>query len=886
MYIEGRIVSGRGHDLRHSKADTVTLFLVFFFLVFSPLQAGTTGKIRGLVKDASTGDPLFGVSVYIEGTSKGALTDPDGNYVILNVPAGTWTLIASVIGRRTVRSEEVRIMADLTTRVDFSLQAEAVELPGMTVVAERPIIQKDLTSSMKVLSQKEIETLPVYSLEDVLKIQPGFSVDAENEIHVRGGRSNELTYYIDGFLVEDPLFGGFGANINNDAIQELEVLSGTFNAEYGDALSGVVNIITREGGEDFAGMVEYESPVLGDGPYRKKDWAGAGIDSQRDPQTGESLYDPLDVFDLDFAPFNPGIVSALFSGPLPHAGASFFASYRSTNENSWLPFGYGLANDLQGKLTMKPTGVTKLTVTGQHTEETSLGYSHSWKYRPQNRASAESTSDRLGISFTHSLSERLYYSILASKTRIGYDTNVGGKLPGEYEEWGTDPSLSFVVRGDDAIYRRGETTTWYAKGDVTYQWTKRHNVKSGMEAKLHDIGHYEVVEPWKRENGDFALEDSYTEKPLELGLFVQDKVEFDYFIFNAGLRFDYLNPRSKMWEDVENPESPLVPVPAKFQVSPRLGLSHPITERTMLYFSYGRFFQTPSYDVFYSNARNLDPERLKDLRFGIVGNRDLEPQRTTAFEFGLRQQIDARTGLSVTAFNKDITGLVGTDQERVTGERYTYNYVIYTIIDYANVKGIELSLERRRGRHFGANLNYTLSLAKGNRSFPLEGYYNVTQELPEEQQEFYLDFDRRHVLSAAVTLALPRGEGPMLLGVRPLENSSLDIIFQYASGLPYTPSAGIETELPEKNSARMPWTGTIDLHFERRFPMGSVTSSFFAEVTNLTDRLNVVRVDPITGDVWQVGILGGASPEHLDAAYNPSDVGPPRRVRLGVRSEF
>jgi hypothetical protein len=248
----------------------------------------------------------------------------------------------------------------------------------------------------------------------------------------------------------------------------------------------------------------------------------------------------------------------------------------------------------------------------------------------------------------------------------------------------------------------------------------------------------------------------------------------------------------------------------------------------------------------------------------------------------VRQQIDARTGLSLTAFNKDITGLLGTDEVRT----YPYNYFIYTIIDYANVKGIEISLERRRDRHFGANVNYTLSVAKGNNSFPLQSYFNALSEMPEEQQEFYLDFDRRHVLSADVTLALPKGEGPELFGIRPLENASLDIIVQYASGLPYTPSAGIEAELTERNSARMPWTGTVDLHIEKRFVARHFTSSIFAEITNLTDRLNVVRVDPLTGDVWQVGILGGASPEHLDIAFNPADVGPPRRLRLGVRSEF
>lgn len=872
--------------MRNITLIVYALILVLPVLVPIKSHAGTTGKITGIVKDATTGDPIPGASVYIEDTSYGTLTGDDGSYIILNVPAGLKTVIASIIGHRTVSIEEVRVMADLTTRVDFELPTEVLELPGMTVLAERPIVQKDLTSSMKIISQKEIESLPVLDLEDVLKIQPGFSVDAANEIHVRGGRSNELNYYIDGFLVEDPLFGGFGATVNNDAIEELEVLSGTFNAEYGDALSGVVNIITREGSSELSGMIEYESAMLNEGPYRRKDWAGQSIDSQRDEVTGESLYEPVDVFDLDFAPAYPGIVSAYLSGGVPGIESNFFLSFRSTNENSWLPFGYDLEDDFQWKMTTRPVKEIKVTVTGQHTREDRLNYSHAWKYRPLNKASSHNTSNRVGISLTHSLSERLYYTVLASGTRLGFDTNVAGKTPDQYEEWGSDPSLSFIVKGDDSIFRTGRTKTWYTRGDVTYQWTEKHNIKSGVESKIHRIELFEVIEPWKREGESFALEDRYSRSPVEFSAFVQDKIEFDYFIFNAGLRFDYVNPRTRMWSDLENPESQLVKVGAKHQLSPRLGLSHPITDRTMLYFSYGRFLQTPSYDAFYSKSRNLDPENLKELKFGLVGNSDLDVQRTTAYEFGLRQELNPRTGLNITAFNRDITGLLGTELVRVTGEKYPYQYVIYSIIDYANVKGIEFSLERRRGRHFGANVNYTLSVAKGNRSDPLEGYFNVLTEQPEEQQEFFLDFDRRHVLSADVTLALLEGDGPRILGVFPFENTTLNVIIQYASGLPYTPFTETGELLAEKNSARKPWTGTIDLHLEKNLTSSRVKHSVFLEIINLTDRLNVLRVDPITGDVWQVGILGGASAENLDVAFNPADVGPPRIWRLGLRSQF
>ncbi len=859
-----------------------------FLLLLTPtlLLSGTTGKITGTVTDASTGEPISGASIYVEGTSIGTLTAEDGSYLLLLVPPGLKTVVSSIIGHTTWKKEGVRVMVDLTTRVDFSLSPEVLELPGQTVVAERPIIQKDMTSSIKVLSQQDIESLPVQDLTDVLKIQPGFSVGVGNEIHVRGGRADELNYYIDGFLVENPLFGGFGATMNNDAIEELEVLSGTFNAEYGDALSGVVNIITREGGDEWSGMVEYESEMLNSSPYRRKDWAGPGIDSQRDVTTDVSLYEVPDVFDLDVAPSYPGIISTFLAGPIPHIDASVFTSFRTTNENSWLPFGYDLKDDFQWKLTTRPARTLKLAFTGQHTREDDLNYSHSWKYRPDNRATNHDTSNRVGISLTHSLSDRLYYNILTSKTRLGFDTNVGGKLPEEYEEWGTDPSLSFYVKGDEDIYRKGTSTTWYTKGDFTYQWTKKHNIKSGVEAKLHRIQFREVIEPWKRNGDDFALEDLYTQKPVEFAAFVQDKIEYDYFIFNAGLRFDYMNPRTKMWEDVDNPESPLVDVPTKYQVSPRLGLSHPVTDRTVLYFSYGRFFQTPSFDAYYSKSRNLDPENLKDLKYGLVGNRDLDVQRTTAYEFGLRQEINPKTGLNITAFNKDITGLLGTELVRVTGDLYTYNYVIYTIIDYANVKGIEISLERRRGKHFGLNANYTLSVAKGNRSFPLEGFFNVQTEQPEEQQEFFLDFDRRHVLSADVNLYLSRGEGPRFLGFFPLENTSLNIIAQYYSGLPYTPFTEIGQTLAKKNSARMPWTGTLDLHLEKILSTGNFRNILFLEVINLTNRLNVRMVDTASGDVWQVGTRGGASPENIDIAFNPADVGPPRIFRLGVRSQF
>jgi len=321
----------------------------------------------------------------------------------------------------------------------------------------------------------------------------------------------------------------------------------------------------------------------------------------------------------------------------------------------------------------------------------------------------------------------------------------------------------------------------------------------------------------------------------------------------------------------------------KGQLSPRIGLSQPITDRSIIYFSYGHFFQNPDYELFYSSTRNLDPANLVALDFGLVGNRNIEPQKTVAYEVGVKQEITADLGLNVTAFFKDIHDLVGTEEVRITTETGPFHYTYFSNIDYGNVKGFELTLDRRYRGHIGWDLNYTYSIARGSHSIPLEGFFNVLFEQQEENQDFFLDFDRRHVISADVTLEAAGWEGPEILGMRPLARTGLSAIIQYASGLPYTPSSGIPGLLLDKNSARLPWTGTVDLNLHRRFGTGALDHTLFVEITNLLDRRNVRYVDPVTGSLWYVPVN---SAEAVDAAFDPNDVGEPRIVRLGVRTTF
>jgi outer membrane receptor for ferrienterochelin and colicin len=151
------------------------------------------------------------------------------------------------------------------------------------VIAERPLVQKDETSKIAIVSSDDIMNMPVNSIDQILSTKAGFTVDAAGDLHVRGGRTDEISFMVDGVKMEDPLYRDYNDNFNKDAINEMVVISGTFNAEYGDAMSGIVNITTRDGGTDFHGRVEYTTPMLNESKYRTQDaFSDAGVYDELD----------------------------------------------------------------------------------------------------------------------------------------------------------------------------------------------------------------------------------------------------------------------------------------------------------------------------------------------------------------------------------------------------------------------------------------------------------------------------------------------------------------------------------------------------------------------------------------------------------------------------
>ena len=838
------------------------LLIILIGFTLSTL-AGTTGKISGTVKDTNTNEPLPGCNIIIEGTDLGAATNVDGQFVILNITPGIYTVRASMIGYKNYIISNVHIVADLTTQLEYLMESQILEMDeDIIVTAERPLIRKDETSKVAIVSSEEILNMPVRTLQDILTTKAGFTTDAQGDLHVRGGRTGELAYMVDGVKMEDPLYGEYSETFNKDAINEMVIISGTFNAEYGDAMSGIVNIITRDGGDAFHGRLEYTSPMLNNSPYRSSN-PFPGVEDESE-YTEESVYDRSDVYML-------GTLRGSFEGPIL-SNLTFFLSGFVNNEDSYLPHGYSLATDGFGKITYFASPTLKLALSGQISQSENQGYSHRWKYLSQNQTHSTINTNRQVLMLTHTINSNLFYIVNVSRFENGLKVQVQDKLPSEYEIGKTGETVYFYVQGDDSRYADNHTVTYRGIVDATFQANNYHQFKTGLQLVSHNINVYEEQAPWP---SGAQFKDDYTKEPFEFAAYIQDKIEYDYLIVNVGLRYDYVDPKATMWPDInrfgyfdENNNWILaeeVEVEPKTQFSPRIGLAHPITEDAVLHFAYGHFFQIPDYNSLYYNIS-------KDLSTALplVGNPDIKAQKTVSYEAGIKYRLGENWALDATAWYKDINDLLSTLHVSYLSQ----DYVVFFNSDYASVQGIDITFNKRYSNYFSGSIDYTYMVAKGNNSDPLGGFIDAFTQEEVPHREYFLDFDQRHSFALNLNFFIPDKHGL-------LSDFNLNLIFRASSGLPYTPYVDPTVRI-DVNSGRKPWISTFDFRAQKLIKFGGVSTALFLEVTNLFDTQNVSFVYSRTGKPFDNGQPGlvGSSP---DANHNPAHVGPPRIIKLGAQ---
>ncbi|MCU0643476.1 MAG: TonB-dependent receptor [bacterium] len=927
--------------------------LLFFILVCSSLNinflfSGTTGKIAGRVVDEETNEPIISANIVIVGTNMGAASDLSGNYFINNVPPGTYTLRFMMMGYKKVDVANVRVSVDLTSEVNMALELTLLEGEVVTVVAERPMVEKDVTAKMAIVSGQDIsERMPVASISDVLTSQAGFVEDESGGLHLRGGRNGEVAYYIDGILVEDPVGGGFGSSIDVNSIQELSVLTGGFNAEYGDAMSGIINITTKEGKQIYTGKIQYESSMINRSPYHQSDWllksdlvdglSEAEKVQYRDefryyesPEDtiGKSQYHHVSVLDDPVGKDHIlvpilGQLNTNFSGPIPGVKKlTFFGSGVLSNEDSYLPWGFELDRQLFGKLSYQLSSAMKLAFDVQNTWNFRQRYNHYYKYiTPVTNDPSDSLNynamlrgsrglrklftDRQTLTLTHTLSQSTFYTLNLQRLFRNGTENIPGKEVYYDLETGALLDKSDYIKltylsgaeggfwgGDHRDWYRENSSTYNLKVDMTSQVHRSHQVKAGIDLKQYQIFRHAIRDPWP---GAFRHRiEFYDRDPWEAAVYIQDKMEYDFMILNFGLRLDYANAKDTYWTDpgdiqqtvsIINPDGSTTKVfqfmdreevPDRFQLSPRIGLAHPITDRLVFHFAYGHFFQNPDYYHLFRNDRSIINLEESDV---IIGNPGLKPQKTVAFEVGGKYQVSDDIAIDFTGFYKDIRDLTSTR----FFSRQPYSYTVYINEDYGRVKGLDVTLTKKYSHYVSGNLNYTYSVARGSGSDPLAGYYYREEEAHlRPKRDYFLDFDRTHDLSVNVDLRFPQDFGPSLNGFKILSNFGINALFQASSGLPYTPTEQGAISL-EVNSERKSWTSTLDIRIDKSVKLGILNAVFYAKMTNVLDRINTELIWSETGDPWNAGPYNYRS---KDRQANPDNVGPRRDLRLGCYIKF
>lgn len=879
------------------------IFVQFIFallFIATTFYAGQTGKVAGNVKDSETGEPIIGANIVLEGTYFGAAADFEGYYYINNIPPGKYTVIVSAIGYGKTIINEVVVRIDLTTSLDVNLVPESIQLgEDIIVTAERPLITKDLTSTKATVSSSEIALLPVDNVSQVINLQAGV-VDG----HFRGGRSNEVAYLVDGIPITDVFSGSNSVQIENSSIRELEVISGTFNAEYGQALSGVVNIVTKEGSSKYEGNVTAYA-----GTYLAAD---------------DGVYENLDNLKID------GVkdLNLSLSGPTPLSNLSFFVTgryfrndgyfygrrvyntsdsnpFQPTGDNSYVKMNYEYRTSFNGKLTYSlPQWKFSYGLFWDDSEN--KYYSHEYKWTPDGIKThyGEDIIHNLQISFYPSQST---FSTLKLSNNI-YRFN-GYLYEDPYDPRYVDPyqgtptsGYTFRHGGQESDRYNRSTKTMIGQWHLESQVSKEHKVKIGVEAQRHEIYNhwstiYNLTEGQVDENGDpiFTLgyrdpgtpgNQSYYKEPYQIAGFIQDKMEYDIMIINAGIRFDYFNPNTTMPADFRNPSrinpNPNFPgagltreVEAKYQVSPRIGVSFPISDQGAIYFSYGHFFQIPNFENLYRNDEYII-DQGQSLNT-ITGNPDLDAQKTVKYELGLQQVVFPNVSLDVTAYYSDIRNLLGME---IVNTYEGFKYARFINKDYGNVKGLILTLDRRFADFFSLTIDYTYQIAEGNSSDPFTVYNNNQSDPPVEPEKKVvpLNWDQNSTLNIQATIGQP---GDWTVG----------FIVQYGSGMPYTEDIQISNGVRFENGGRKPATINVDLKADKFFDIFGVKMHAYLLVFNLFDTRNEYGVYATTGransdlNTKYAGDINGLNT--IDQfVNNPSMYSAPRQVRLGLSFGF
>jgi len=832
-----------------TRLRAVLVRAAILILVTAKAYAGITGTLAGRVTDAMTGEPLAGANLLLIDTPYGAAADARGRFLIANLKPGIYRLSARMIGYSAVTQIGVRVRPDSRTDVDFALLPETLAIDREIVVtAPRELIQMDVTGTQHELSGELYKALPVTSPEEALNLQPGVV-----EGHIRGGRKTEVLYLIDGMPAQEAITGERAVLVPNVSIADISIQTGGFNAEYGNAMSGIVNIITQEGSDRHHFYVEASSDVFGEALHSRDD----------------THYDRLHNAEI------------ALGGPLWRGLRYYLSTQLTADDTRWRQ---AFARQFDSPIDRKLHTNAKLSVDFHPTRRFVLqglltladwkGYEHRWVNNLQGLPPRAKDSFRFNAAWTHLINDKTYYNVRVSHCNVL--KTVQGREQDQYKmDLQFDPDGLFILSGDKAWWQDSQEIILTAKIDLTSQIAHEHQVKTGVEYNYYDLYMDNVqIEPFPPnfhpelppEFRFNVYNTQYRYYPKIGSFYVQDKVDLKQTCITFGMRYDFIDPAGQRpaIEDIQKNNSNEVqvftsktPTSVKAQWSPRVGVSFPLGPHDKFHINYGHFFQAPLFEYLYTNL-DYDFSGYNPL----VGNPDLAPEKTKAIEIGYEYKITKDLLLSVTAFNKDISNLVDVQYFQIpvekTGLYASGVYTRYVNLAYGSAKGIEFFVRKKYGDHFRGHMSYTLMTARGS-SFAVGDPANILQfGGVVKEGEYDLSWDQRHTII-------------LNFDYQQVRKWNANVVWRINSPKPYTLDEGL-TSLGNKviapNNCRLDWTQYLDCKVKRSFRLGRGSLSLQAEVRNLLDSRNLLWRD-IDGKIGGVLVDPGAY-----------DVG--RRIHLGL----
>ncbi len=921
----------------------IKIFLLLYLqtiAITNSLLAGVTGKISGKITDKSSDEPLIGANVIVIGTNLGAATDLNGQYTILDIPPGTYSIQISYVGYRKLTINDVRVFIDQTTRLDAALESEAVELGAMIIVAERKVIKPDVATSVVAITGNEVKELPVNSLTGVVSLQAGVQ-----GLSVRGGGSDRLLFLLDGVTLRDPRNNQPTAGIPLSSIKEISLERGGFNAEYGQVRSGIINVVTREGSRhNYNGSIQirYRPP----GP---KYWRGEGIRDIHDPYsyifrpfydpevcwTGTGAWDeytrkqypefmgwnevskklnsdndptndltPLGaqrVFMYETRKRQPNDqpdyeIDAGFGGPVPLINKSlgdlrFFTSYRSNREMLLFPLTRPDYRDYDWTLQLNSDITNSIRVRFSTLIGKQFTIRHNWDatgiyfyprypneiadvasgiYAPSdliamfsdfNFSLADIGHESYAAKLTHSLGSTAFYEILIEHFRSNYNvrptrwrdtSKLYEIIPGFFEDenpfgyWPFDAKGVIVTGGQHVAKARdfSNVSSTTLKADLTSQINFNNLIKTGFEFVFNDLNLDYGTIASATSGKTYAVRVQQRVKPIRAAFYAQDKIEFEGLTVNLGLRLDYSNSNTEWWKtdpfDIyfysskynENRTFPKEKSKPQWQLSPRLGIAHPITERAKLFFNYGHFKQLPDYESIFRIQRT-------SLRaMSSIGDPNIILAKTISYELGFDYLITEDLFLQVAAFYNDIYDQ--RDYTQYNSSVAGFSYSKTTNNNYEDTRGFEITLRKTRGRWWSGFANYTYLVRTSGHFGSSQIFDDPSLQKAWDEQTVNLYQDRpipQPYARINLNFFTPGDFGPELFGHRIFSNWMLNLIVDWQAG-------GWVTWNPKGLPAVSYNVQTVDnlntsLRLSKTIDIGKLNFDLFVDIYNV---LNTLRL--------------------------------------------